>query len=162
MSSGVIIFIWEAFSFRGRTMISRGQTKLIHVAKDVLGLTTEEYREILSLYGDARSSKELSDDGFFRVMEHFRELGFDPGGSKVFGAPQKQESGRVIEMVTPAQRALILKLEQALGWSDNPSRLAGFIYKRLGMDRVRTKAQAIKVIEALKAMLRHGIERDTG
>ncbi|MBI5191760.1 MAG: regulatory protein GemA [Nitrospirae bacterium] len=143
-------------------MISTGQIKLIHLAKTRLGLTGEEYREILALYGDAASSKDLTPEGFFRVMEHFRELGFPEGGSRIFGVPARTETGKLIEMVTPAQRALIAKLSGALGWSDNPGRLEGFIHKRLGMDRVRTRAQAIKVIEALKAILRREIERDAG
>lgn len=144
-------------------MISKGQIKLIHVAKDRLGLSYEEYREILLLYGDVVSSKDLSDEGFFQVMEHFRELGFPASGPRIFAPPEGEGAqGKLIEMVTPAQRALIARLEGALGWSENPTRLEAFIAKRLGMSKVRTKAQAIKVIEALKAMLQHGIDRETG
>lgn len=136
-------------------MLSQGQIRLIHTAKDRLGLSSEEYREILELFGGTRSSKLLSPEGFFSVMEHMRELGFEPRGGDA-SAHQPEPPGRkgaLIEMVTPAQRAFIKGLETDLGWADNPERLDRFIYKRLSIRKVRTKADASKVIEALKAML---------
>jgi Bacteriophage Mu, GemA protein len=134
-------------------MITKSQVRLIHLAKDRLGLSYEEYREILALYGGARSSVELDPEGFFSVMEHFRELGFPTSGGDVFEhvEPEKKP-GLIIEMVTPGQMALIRRLEKKLGWAEEPDRLERFIWKRLGMRRIRTKAEAIKVIEALKAM----------
>jgi len=136
-------------------MVSRGQIKLIHLAKGRLGLSQEEYVEILLLFGGVRSSKELDPEGFFRVMEHFRELGFEAHFSGIFAPPGEthKKPGVLIEMVTPGQRALIRQLESELGWADNPARLENFIIKRFSIKRIRTKVQAIKVIEALKAML---------
>ncbi len=134
-------------------MLSKAQIRLIHLAKDRLGLSYEEYKEILVLYGGARSSTELKPEGFFNVMEHFRELGFPPKGGDVFEQPEPEKKpGKLIEMVTPGQRALIRRLEKKLGWTDEPDRLERFIWKRLGMRRIRTKSEAMKVIEALKAM----------
>jgi DNA-binding transcriptional MerR regulator len=149
-------------------MISKGQLKLIHTAKDRLGLTYEEYKEILALYGGARSSKELSPEGFFEVMEHFRELGFTLRGADVFVHPEpgQKQAGpagdNVIEMVTPRQRAFIRKMERALGWDEDPERLSHFIEKRLGMKKVRTKKEAMKLIEAMKAMVRRAKEKEKG
>lgn len=142
-------------------MISKAQIRLIHLAKDRLGLSYEEYKEILALYGGARSSKELEPKGFFNVMEHFRELGFPSRGGDVFEHVEKKP-GRLIEMVTPDQRALIRRLEDKLGWSGEPDRLERFIWKRLGIRKLRTKAEAIKVIEALKAMSARKEEKDRG
>jgi len=142
-------------------MITKSQVRLIHLAKDRLGLSYEEYREILALYGGARSSVELEPEGFFNVMDHFRELGFPSRGGDVFvHAEPEKKPGRLIEMVTPGQRALIRRLEKRLGWTDEPDRLERFIWKRLGIRRIRTKAEAIKVIEALKAMSARKEEKD--
>ena len=138
-------------------MVSRGQIKLIHLAKDRLGVTDEDYEEILELYGGVRSSKDLSPESFFKVMEHFRELGFEGRGGRLFGPPtEPAKPGKLYEMVTPAQRALISHLVGELGWLDNPARLEQFMIKRLGIKTIRTKGQAIAVIEALKAMLARG------
>src|SRR5512143_3599776 len=113
-------------------MVSKGQIKLVHIAKTRLGLTDEEYREILELYGGAHSSKDLSPAGFFNVMDHFRELGFQSRGGDVFGAAPmvNEKPGEVIEMVTSAQKAKIRQLERELGWDDNPARLQNFVSKR--------------------------------
>lgn len=145
-------------------MLSAGQMRLVHLAKDRLGLTDEEYKEMLALYGGVRSSKELTPEGFFELMERFRELGFTPRGREPSG-PRKgapEGSGRFIEMVTRGQRAKIYELTVELGWADNPARLRGFMSKRFGIVRVLTKEQAIKVIEALKAMLSRQKDAGTG
>jgi len=135
-------------------MVSKGQIKLIHLAKGRLGLSSDEYREVLDLYGGVRSSKDLTPEGFFKVMEHFRELGFTSRDAELSGPPVRPEQpGSLVEMVTPGQRAKIHQLEVELGWSENPERLRNFIIKRFRVSKVGTKEQAIKVIEALKAIL---------
>ena len=135
-------------------MLSKGQIRIIHVARQQLGLTDEEYREALELYGDARSSTGLSPGGFFNLMEYFRELGFGGKGGDVFTPNKKVKSpGVVVEMVTPGQRAFIRRLEADLGWADNPDRLQNFIIKRFKTKKIRTKPQASNIIEALKAIL---------
>jgi phage gp16-like protein len=145
-------------------MVTKGQIKLVHIAKTRLGLTDEEYHEILELYGGTHSSKDLSPGGFFNVMEHFRELGFQGKGGDVFGPVPtvKTKPADLIEMVTPAQKAKIRQLERDLGWSDNPARLQNFISKRFGIKKVLTKAQASKLIEALKAILARAHDAETG
>src|SRR5512143_2757128 len=113
-------------------MLSRGQIKLVHIAKTRLGLTEEEYHEILELYGGVHTSKDLSPAGFFNVMEHFKELGFQSRGGDVFGPSPivNEKPGELIEMVTPAQKTKIRQLERELGWADNPARLQNFVSKR--------------------------------
>jgi len=135
-------------------MISKGQIRLVHLAKSTLGLTDEEYREMLQLHAGVSSSRDLSPQGFFELMERFRELGFMPRGENIYHTARSapEGPGMMIEMVTPAQRAKIRSLEAELGWSDNPARLQGFVMKRMGIVRILTKEQASKVIEALKAM----------
>jgi len=135
-------------------MLSRGQKRLVHLAKDRLGLNDEEYREILCLYGGARSSNELDPEGFFAVMDHMKELGFLPMRSRSKRRERAgQEQAEVIELATYKQKALISHLEDELGWSSEPERLENFMAKRLNISRVRTKEDAMKVIEALKAMI---------
>lgn len=71
-------------------------------------------------------------------------------------------SGRPLHLVSYKQLYKIRQLEAALGWSDNASRLRGFIKKYAGSDNVEwlTKEQAWRVIEGMKALLARGDEKD--
>lgn len=57
-------------------MISAQKLKLIHVARRQLELTEEAYREILRHHGRVKSSKDLDDDGFKKVINCMKALGF--------------------------------------------------------------------------------------
>jgi hypothetical protein len=61
---------------------------------------------------------------------------------------------RMINMVTPEQRARIRELEEELGWTETPGRLRGFIMRTTKLDRVLTSEQAEQVIVALTELLR--------
>lgn len=144
-------------------MITNSQVKLIHKAKDRLGLNYEDYREILSLYGDVRNPGDLTPEGFFRVMEHLRELGFEArAGDAAGGQPRGEKDTILIQMVTPGQRNTIKRLVKRLGWSEDPERLEQFISRRLNIRKVRTKAEATRVIVALKAMLAANKDKNAG
>lgn len=56
--------------------ISAQKLKLIHVARRELDLSEEAYREILRHHGAVSSSKELDDEGFKRVLDCMKALGF--------------------------------------------------------------------------------------
>jgi len=57
-------------------MISKQKLALIHVGKKDIGLGETEYREILRHHGGVESSKDLDDDGFKRVIDCMKALGF--------------------------------------------------------------------------------------
>lgn len=56
-------------------MITNRQKALIHVAKQRIGMSEDEYRAMLSGFG-ARSSTELDQARFEAVMAHFKKCGF--------------------------------------------------------------------------------------
>lgn len=144
-------------------MITNSQTRLIQKAKDRLGLNYEDYREILWLYGEVRNPGDLTPEGFFRVMEHLRELGFEArAGDTSTGQPRDEKNTILIQMVTPGQRNTIKRLEKRLGWSDDPERLEQFIVRQLNIRKIRTKAEATRVIVALKAMLAAKDDKNAG
>mgnify|MGYP005835868879 CR=1 FL=1 len=62
------------------------QLAMLHVAKNKLDLTDEDYRSLLLLYGGVKSSKQLNQEGLRRVLDRFKELGFEPIQKKVFAA----------------------------------------------------------------------------
>ncbi len=55
--------------------ITRGQLALIHVSKSKIGMTEEEYRELLGSFG-VKSSKMLSPGQCDEIMKHFYKCGF--------------------------------------------------------------------------------------
>lgn len=125
-------------------MPSHKQKALLHIAKAQLGLSEEEYREVLKNHGGAESSIHLSDFGFERVMHFFARLGF-----KKRAALRAAPSG---DFASEKQKKMILHLAEDLGWS--PSRLFGFARKMTGLgslDGLSPKS-AQRLIEALKAM----------
>lgn len=141
-------------------MVGKEQERLLDQAREKLKLSAEEYKEMLMVYGGARTVGDLTPEGFFHLMERFRELGFM---SKAAPAPKEPfQPGELIEMVTPAQKARIHQLENELGWGDNPSALENFILTNFKIKRVVTKEQAVKVIDALKALLENRDKAPTG
>jgi phage gp16-like protein len=58
-------------------MPTRRQLAIIHTAKSRLGMTDEEYRDMLSVYG-VHSSTELTQGQVDDMLARFRALGFSP------------------------------------------------------------------------------------
>ena len=54
----------------------REEAKLIRVGRRELGLSEAAYREILRRHGGDTCSKDLDDDGFKRVIDCMKALGF--------------------------------------------------------------------------------------
>jgi hypothetical protein len=120
------------------------QLALIHVAKKQLGLSEEEYREILKSQGGTESAKFLDEFGVDRILRFFHTLGF----KQTKKAPKRN----LKLLASEAQRAMIYGLAEDLGWSRE--RLCGFIDNISAMYRPEelNREEAPKIIEALKAM----------
>ena len=131
-------------------MINNKQKALLHVAKGQLGLSDEEYRDILKAHGGAESSKFLDDIGCERVLRFFRELGFRR--KKVRQGPDF--SIRASE----GQRKVLYHLMEDMGWI--PKRLYGFVEKMTGKEipELLTKEEASKCIEGMKKMRDRAVE----
>lgn len=66
-------------------MISRGKLAQIHIARQQLGLSDEDYRAILARTAGVRSAKDLNDNGVSRVLNEFKRLGWQPKPSRRAG-----------------------------------------------------------------------------
>jgi len=119
---------------------------LIHVAKAQLGLSEEQYREILKAHGGAESSVHLDDFGFEKVLLVFKSLGFKKRRSGGHAGPP------LPEYASEGQKKVIYHLMEDLGWW--PARLYGFIRKMTGKEKPEELSgkAAQRVIEGLKAM----------
>lgn len=126
-------------------MISAKQKMLLHVAARQLGLDRDHYEALLQEQAGVRSSSDLSNEGFDRVVARLEELGFHNTSRR----PRRREPAAP---VTPHQQAHIAELYDQLGWAELPRRMA-FNRRQCRKSWPQTRTDANKVIEGLKAML---------
>lgn len=134
--------------------LTKKQIALLHVAKSRLGLQEGDYRAILSLYGGAESAKDLTLGGFERVMRHLQQLGFD---APAYHPPRRSAVRNAGAVVEPPQAYKIEQLFADLG-IDTAERRQGLCRRVIKKPWAQTRADANKVIECLKAMLRRRAE----
>ncbi len=113
---------------------------LIHIIKKEVGLSDEEYRNILQQIVGVRSAKDLDDEKFKKLMNYFvrsKHYIVNPFG------------------LTIKQKLYIKFLAQEIDWDE--VHLNNFIHKyyhKTDIERL-TKKEAIKVIESLKSIKEH-------
>jgi protease I len=125
---------------RKPTGLDRKKLALIHIVKQELNLSDQEYRDILHQVTGVRSAKELDEPGFNRLLRYFTR-------SKQY---QINQYG-----LTFRQKYFIKHLLADLHWDDQ--HLLNFLkkyYKKTGLDDL-TKKEASNVIESLKNIIKH-------
>ena len=121
-------------------MIDNRKLAVIHIVKKELGLTDQQYRDILEKTTGVRSAKELDDKGFRRLMHYFVRS-------------RHYRDSR--DSITLRQKMFIRHLLEEAGWS--PEHFMNFLgkyYKKSDLDRF-SKKEAGKVIESLKNIIKH-------
>ncbi|SDU27203.1 regulatory protein GemA [Desulfobacula phenolica] len=83
-------------------MIDNGKKAVIHIAKAQVGMSNEEYRDLLSSVGVA-SSVDLDNKTFGQVMSRFEQLGFR--------TTSKTRSKRKVGNLPKGKKQLMKKLE---------------------------------------------------
>jgi phage gp16-like protein len=130
-------------------MITEGQAKLIWVLARQLGMDSDELHEAVSGVTGKDSIKGLSSNEAAKVIDSLVHAG---GRVKKKRRPPRDLPYNVVELLSPKQARFIKYLEKKLGWQNEPDRLSGFIKRSIKRDVVRTKREAMKIIEGLKAM----------
>lgn len=126
------------------------QLQLIHIAKTQLALDDETYRETLQYRYNVSSSKDLTYNQASNFIGFLSEKGFK--FKKKSRTLKAKKADNIIELATSAQHRLIDVLKNNIVWKyDNGYEL--YIQKRLKINKVITKQDAFKVINALKGML---------
>lgn len=117
----------------------------IHVAKKDLGLSDDEYRDILFVVARVRSASDLDAAGRARVLDHFRSRGA-LGGRQV----KRNDSDPMVRKLW----ALWGELVDA-GKANNPNGLNAWVQRQTGVSRPQwlNGRQMEKCIEALKKWL---------
>lgn len=128
-------------------MIDSKQIKLVQVAKRKLGLTEDEYRDILARIAQVQSARELTSESFARLMDYFRKLGF------VSDARRAIVSGNTDRgMASQAQIDLIINLWREVATEKSVRDLEAWIKKQFKAEALRflTAAKARKAVGALR------------
>lgn len=120
--------------------LDRKKLAVIHIVKRELGLSDDEYRDILQRETGVRSAKNMDEKGFRRLM-------------RSFAASRHYRINRY--GLTLRQKLFIKYLAGDLGWDGRHfSNFLNKYYKKTAIDAL-TKREASKVIESLKNILKH-------
>ncbi len=115
---------------------------LIHIVKKELNLSDSEYRDILKEVAGVNSAKDITGEGFRKLMQYLvksKHYKVNPYG------------------LTIKQKLYIKQLVSSLAWTQ--SHLSNFLkkyYNGKSLDKLSRK-DAIKVIESLKNIRKHQI-----
>ena len=120
--------------------LDRKKLAVIHIVKRELGLSDDEYRDILQRETGVRSAKNMDEKGFRRLM-------------RSFAASRHYRINRY--GLTFRQKLFIKHLVDDLGWDGRHfSNFLNKYYKKTEVDKL-TKREASNVIESLKNILKH-------
>ncbi len=120
--------------------IDHKKLAVIHIVKRELGLSDDDYRNILERETGVRSAKDLDEKNFRRLMHYFTRS-------------RHYRSSR--EGLTFRQKLYIRHMVDDLCW--DMRHFKNFLYKyykKTELERL-TKKEASKVIESLKNILKH-------
>lgn len=138
-------------------MMTAKKLAVLRVAKAQLRLDDDNYRAVLKVHGGVESATELDDAGFDAVMARFRELGFTSTARQKWFKPARQDAEA---LVTPGQQK---RLEELFGRLEWPlARQQGFNRRMCKKAWPQTRAEANRVVEALKAMTARGYKGREG
>ncbi len=157
-------------------MIEPIQIQLIHIAKVQLGLSEDDYRQIIGAQtkGKKQSSKDLTYFEADGLINYFKTLGFkiqssyirtsgaarrarwQPANDRKRGhdAASSPRPANVFLLASRDQRETIEVLKKKIPWrfEDGYQR---WLTKYMKINRVKTAEQASNTIEGLKKMLQH-------
>jgi len=129
--------------------MSRKQLAVIGVARKRLALDEDVYRDILRQVAGVESTLDLDWIGFTRVMERFKQLGFESTWSK-------RTFGNRAGMASPAQVETIRGMWRDWSGADHERALAAWLQRTCKVSALRfvDPEAAGKAINGLRAMLK--------
>ncbi|HDR9098595.1 TPA: regulatory protein GemA [Burkholderia vietnamiensis] len=101
-------------------LIAKTTVAKIHIAKQQLAMTDDEYRTVLRSVAGVSSSKDLTPEGAHKLLKHFERCGFKP----------KRDAGRRPTVARP-RAAQIRKIEALLADAGRPWDYVGGMVKRI-------------------------------
>jgi len=125
-------------------MLDHAKLAVIHITVKELGLSDQKYRDTLEKVAGVRSSRDLDEAGFRKLMRYFAR-------SKHY---RINANG-----MTFRQKFYIRHLIEDLGW--DPAHFVNFLrkYYHTGSVEKLTKREASKLIESLKHIITRELEK---
>lgn len=137
-------------------MVAKKQIQIIHIAKAQLerSLPGFDYGDILSSRYGKESSKDLTYAQAHDLIEHFKALGFKLTPRNRPRHRRERLPGNVVLLASAVQTDMIERLKEAIAWQyeDGYER---WLRRFMRISAVRTAAEAQKIIEGLKGLLRN-------
>ncbi len=141
-------------------MPTRADLAKIHIAKKELGLTDDEYRDILRAKFGKESAAKLTPGQAFSLINHFVSRGWRPKHQQklpgMYSRPTDPQERKIVAMWITLHKAGVVR-------NGSDSALQAFVSRVTGVDSMRwcTTYQKHAVIEALKAWGdREGVDFD--
>ena len=146
-------------------LITVAQVKSIHVALHRLGLEDAEYRELLKDW-NVSTCKDLTRRQASDLLARLGRPLPNPPGAKPktprrrrianpADAPPPEDGDGIIRLATPDQRGLIDELAGEIAWETDDGYVR-WLRRSLGLERVRTRADANRTIQGLRGLKAHG------
>ena len=137
--------------------ITPGQVKLIHVMLTRQKIDDDDYRALLeSLYG-VDTCKNLTRKQANELLTRLGAGQKPKPAQAAKPAPPRRRDPNVVALATPAQHRLIRALIHEVKWRMQPpaAAYAAWLQRNQSLDKVRTTAEAAKVVRGLKALKAH-------
>jgi len=129
----------------------------IHIAKKELNLGDEIYRDILRVNSGKESAKDLTPTEAWKVLEHFKSLGWVPRGSKERAKTKYNKLSKRPGMASPAQ---LRKIEAMWMTGRNirnktPQGLRSFLFNKFKISDLRFVEvwEVGKIIRAIESIV---------
>lgn len=126
------------------------QIQLLHIGKGKLGLSEDQYREMLSDYW-VQSSVDLSYSEASELLNKMVKMGF----KIIAKRHDRRLKPAAINITQLPSKEILWKIEhlkQDVNWIIKPDGYKRWLKKYMKIERPRTMAEAQKIVEALKAM----------
>lgn len=125
-------------------LIGNREKAVLHVARSQLGLSEQEYRDLLGSVG-VSSSRELTFVGFSEIMDRLRAAGFRPSHSSAQKSGMQNKPAREKEPMISKIGAILAEMKLPWSYAD------GIAKKMFAVDRLRwcSTEQVRKVLQAL-------------
>lgn len=133
--------------------ITKTQIKAIHVALARQGIEDDIYRQKLRLMFGVETCKALSRQQATTLLKSLGLPAPKPARVARRGRATRAQGDNIIALPTPAQIQFIAALRREIVWHQDDG-YSCWLRCYLGISRIRTRAEAARVIEGLKGVKR--------